>query len=481
MILFVLKYLICSLCLYLPYELWFKDIKFHSWKRFYLILVLILPIVIPFISLPTYSEQQVKPLEFLQNESLVTLENIAETSTRITQEANTSTIDYQLVIWYLFLTGLVIFALRFLKNLWKMNLLIRKNQVVQVGKVRVVLLDSAISPFSFFNYVFVHKEEYNNGLDPLIWKHEMAHIKQLHSIDVLVLELQFIFAYWNPVLYFAKKSIKYNHECLADDFVIRRPENIQTYQYLLIGLNSDKQVMALGSHLDFNQLKTRIIMMNKTENWKRKAFLASFSIMLIAGSTLLFSNKNADENESIAESMLSKANTALNLQAPQDTIEGIGASKEQLAEYDKALNKIKEYKKNHPNERFVDISSLDQRRMGYIAYVMNKEQREARTNKDNMFLNPSTFIIRNTRPKKKSPNKTTFENWKNPNVYGVWIDGKKSNNKALSNLENSDIVYYTISKLYGKAKEGRKYTHQLDIYTAKGFQEAYKNYLFDAK
>lgn len=383
--------------------------------------------------------------------------------------------DWFLVLVFLGIGISVLLLIRFLKNLLQLFGLIRRNPGIPHVDFTLIVLNRKNDPFSFFNYIFVSKEHYEKDIPKMVWDHELAHVRQLHSLDVLLAEIILIFAYWNPFNWLIKNSIQLNHEYLADEAVLDKSNSLKAYQYLLIGLEYQEKNPVLSSQLNFKQLKTRLNMMNKKEKWRNKAGMLVFSGLLLAGSALLFSNKTAESHPMETISEMEDVVSVNKVIQSADTVPQKGASKAMLDEYDKVIRELSVGKKGNN----VDFSSIDQKRMAYIASKMSKEQRAARSGKGNMFLSPGVFITLETKPTKRSPDVNTFSAWKNPSVYGVWIDGKKSSNKDLENYSNDDIVYYSVSKLHGKAKEGRNYTHQLDVYTLSYYNKVFGNRLFE--
>jgi len=76
--------------------------------------------------------------------------------------------------------------------------------------------------------------------------------------------------------------------------------------------------------------------------------------------------------------------------------------------------------------------------------------------------------------KKIVPTQEQLNNWKNENLYGLWIDGKHVNNNVLNNYKAPDFAHYDASKLYGAAKTGRKYSVQVNLATTKYYNEKYR-------
>ncbi|RZK23454.1 MAG: hypothetical protein EOO43_08450, partial [Flavobacterium sp.] len=80
------------------------------------------------------------------------------------------------------------------------------------GGVTYIELRNSSSAFSFFNLLFINpssKEKHT------ILKHEMVHIRQRHTIDILFFELVKIFNWFNPIVWFIQKDIKLLHEYIA--------------------------------------------------------------------------------------------------------------------------------------------------------------------------------------------------------------------------------------------------------------------------
>lgn len=97
---------------------------------------------------------------------------------------------------------------------------------------------------------------------------------------------------------------------------------------------------------------------------------------------------------------------------------------------------------------------------------MNPAQKAAVKAKD-------LVIFRMDMPVKKAPSPEVFENWKRPEVFGIWINEKHVPNSELNKYKYSDIAEYNLSKLYGAALKGRSYKYQLDLTTNDYFDKTY--------
>ena len=99
-----------------------------------------------------------------------------------------------------------------------------------------------------------------------IIKHEMAHIQQHHSLDLIILELFIVFQWFNPVIWLYKFSLKGIHEFLADDKLLSSGTNKLFYQTLLLNQLVGIQINDLTNNFNQSLIKQRFIMMTKIKS-----------------------------------------------------------------------------------------------------------------------------------------------------------------------------------------------------------------------
>jgi N-acetylmuramoyl-L-alanine amidase len=100
---------------------------------------------------------------------------------------------------------------------------------------------------------------------PVVLLHETGHVKGRHWLDLMLLEITCIVCWINPIVWLYRKSLKQQHEYLADDYVIRR--GILPEEYLTYILASLTIIEPIGPVHNFNSqsLKQRIIMMTRNQ------------------------------------------------------------------------------------------------------------------------------------------------------------------------------------------------------------------------
>ena len=140
----------------------------------------------------------------------------------------------------------------------------RHNPLRRLGSCRVVVCPEGTQPCSFFNWIFLPASALDN---PTGWttivNHEQAHVRQMHSIDILLGESVAALCWINPLAWLLLKELRLNLEYLADRAALTDETEKRPYQYRLLELAGADR--APRSTLPFNHafLKERIAMINR--------------------------------------------------------------------------------------------------------------------------------------------------------------------------------------------------------------------------
>ncbi|TGN30072.1 hypothetical protein E4J94_00415 [Empedobacter tilapiae] len=292
MVAFFIKFILCSGFLYSFYKLFLERESMYKINRFYLLFSLIFSLMAPLykIDLPiTATEANISPelLAFLmQNPEL------------LQQEKGVNFGDILNVIYIL--VG-VIFLVRFIYNLYELMFKIKTEEKIKDQNITYILDLDSNQPYSFWKYIFIPEKQLKNLHQNLI-DHEKAHCIQKHSLDILLIEIFQILFWFNPFVYFYKKSIKLNHEFLADEYVLKKNSDLKTYQYQILDCIATQNPSMMASNFNFILTKKRLLMMTKNTS-KRKVKILSFaSLPFILSAFVLFSQKSfAQEVEKKAQ------------------------------------------------------------------------------------------------------------------------------------------------------------------------------------
>lgn len=194
----------------------------------------------------------------------------------------------QVITW---LYGLItlFFLSRFTNNLLRLRHQIATYPQQSFHGATLVLLPGQGLPYTFLHYLFVSESAYRLGhLEAEVLTHELAHSRQQHSLDVLLLETVLCVGWFNPLLYWLKRAMQLNHEFLADEAVNQHYQNVPEYQQLLLRKLTSGASPALTSALTFHATKQRLLMMtrhtSRIKQWLLGSSAAAWFILL----TLLF-------------------------------------------------------------------------------------------------------------------------------------------------------------------------------------------------
>ncbi|MBB6111004.1 BlaR1 peptidase M56 [Mucilaginibacter lappiensis] len=207
----------------------------------------------------------------------------------------TQDIGIQDILFYAYLLGsMILFGLLLFKLFKLIKITQTANKIADKG-YKIVLLENSNTAFSFFSYLFIGSK--TEGINTII-RHEMVHIRQKHTLDVLFLEFIKIINWFNPFVYLLQNSLKTVHEYLADEQTAAFENDILTYSSFLVnnayGLGGSS---IAPSFFNYNLLKKRIIMLNRKRsgNLARLKYLVAVPICAAAlcASTLGFSKTYA--------------------------------------------------------------------------------------------------------------------------------------------------------------------------------------------
>jgi len=117
------------------------------------------------------------------------------------------------------------------------------------------------------NYVFISQSLIKSkGYDKMI-EHEVEHVKQGHSLDVIILELLTVFQWFNPFMWMLNRAIRETHEFLADQAVLSKGVSRGEYKLLLLNQFVGDQLV-IANNFNYSLIKKRIKMMSKIKSSK---------------------------------------------------------------------------------------------------------------------------------------------------------------------------------------------------------------------
>jgi len=197
------------------------------------------------------------------------------------------------------------------------------------------------STFSFFKWIFIQPVSSSNYDIAQIIAHEKIHVSQVHSFDLLVMELLTAVMWFNPLIRMMKNSMQLVHEYLADEGALATGIDRHKYQALLINQVTEERLICLSSSFNpvcrpgrHSLIKKRMIMMT-TKKTSRKSKLTIITLMPVFISLFfmmalfngLFAEKSKATGPEEAEQVINLENSGFigagNTVLPPDTIRKI--------------------------------------------------------------------------------------------------------------------------------------------------------------
>jgi len=249
---------ITLMVLYSVYWLFLRKDTFFHINRFYLLLTLLLSLVIPLFDIRLFTNGPVSSVIILLDPVVITAEKL--------EKVRSGHLSWFEIGGVIYLTGVVIFSLRFMIQIIQLAMIVRRNKITRQEGMNVVFVDKGYSPFSFFNMVFIRKEYYADGKLSPVLTHERVHISQFHTLDLLLIEIVTIIQWFNPFAWFLGRSMKGIHEFLADAGVLKEGFFKSEYQTLILNEAMGLQVNNLTNNFNISLIKNRIKMMTKSRS-----------------------------------------------------------------------------------------------------------------------------------------------------------------------------------------------------------------------
>jgi TonB family protein len=284
----------------LVYFLFLRRETFFNINRWFLLISVVFSALLPLLHIPFYSSEANMLSEVTVTPYINLLSTVTIYSTELTTGAERFVLTYSM-IGYFYLLGVVFLSGKLLFQIFQIYRLISNNQVFMEGKLRMVILEREISPFSFLNYIFVSNQlQQTPGWEKML-EHEKQHVRQGHTFDVLVLEIVAVFQWFNPFFWMFRSALRENHEFLADQAVISKGTAPTWYKQILINQYVGDQIV-LANNFNSSLIKNRIQMISKIKSRKMANIKILIGFVLAASLIAVFAceQKKSEKAEVVA-------------------------------------------------------------------------------------------------------------------------------------------------------------------------------------
>ena len=191
------------------------------------------------------------------------------------------------VLLAVYAAGAGLFLLLFLVRIGRLAYMAGRCGCERHRGLKVVLCGRAGESFSFFNFVFLNRANIPAGDLDRILAHELAHVRQFHSFDIVISEILTVIQWFNPFVWPYRRSLRETHEYLADRAVIAQGCGLARYQLLIVEQHVGGRLLELASSFRTSQIKRRITMLSKQETkglarWKPLLILPLALVFVLA-------------------------------------------------------------------------------------------------------------------------------------------------------------------------------------------------------
>jgi TonB family protein len=274
--------------LYACYWLMLRNHTFFKWNRYYLIGSLFAAFALPFVIYPETAPQL--PVVYSVNADTFTVS--------ASGQEQSSMISWVQALGIIYGIGLIIATYKLLLNFVQLRSYLAAGELIELDDCKVVIMDSNhIGSFSFLQWIVINRNDYENHFDAIL-RHEMVHTKQMHSLDILLIELLKTIFWFNPVLLLYKHSLQEVHEYLAD---AQAPDR-EYYAKFLVAYALNAPTVSVTNHFfKPSQIKSRIQMIykNRTSKWLLSTYV--MSVMFIGTTALIVAGCENSDSTSFDE------------------------------------------------------------------------------------------------------------------------------------------------------------------------------------
>ncbi|HUP11268.1 MAG TPA: M56/M15 family metallopeptidase, partial [Niastella sp.] len=266
-LLYLGKVMLCSGILLSYYWLFLRNKRFHHYNRFYLQLTLLVSIVLPFLRIPVLNQSQNVVTQAVYQTIEVLTVNYGEDDEAAGGPGRLAQlVTFANALYLLYVVGITVLLWSLVRSLLYIRGISKKYPYERVSGLKFFTTTEPGTPFSFFRSIFWNKDlPFNSQDGQQIFRHELFHVQQKHSTDIIITELVTAFFWFNPFFHVLKKELKAIHEFLADQYAICNNDRY-AYAELLVLQTLKASQTSISNYFFQNHIKRRIAMITNNHS-----------------------------------------------------------------------------------------------------------------------------------------------------------------------------------------------------------------------
>ena len=388
MIQYILECIAFQLLFLVIYDFFLKKETFFQWNRVYLIGTFVLSLILPWVKIEAF-KQQVSQRFAAYPEYLWGLQN--EAVVVQVEESTGFNLTWQEGILY---GGMLVALLIFGLKIRQLYLLRKSGEKVTYPLFTQIVITNSNIAFSFFKSIFIGDKVLKMKHDTII-AHELVHIEQRHTYDLLFFEFMRIVGWFNPLVYVYQNRISELHEFIADAQVSKEHKS-DHYEQLLAQVFQIEHISFINQFFTQSLIKKRIIMLQKSKSkkvWQLKYLLLVPMVlgMLLYSSCEMYKGTSNNQKSTIDDELLiaeiknkiKEDNLDVNYLYTSGLAEKYNDINQEITKHDFFLYKVlqdemlekvfKDYVKENPDETIKLATTQPPTTDGFNSFVSQKK------------------------------------------------------------------------------------------------------------
>lgn len=272
------------------YYLVLRRLTFYSINRMFLLFGIVFSSAYPFINLTEFFAGQKAVSAFVPQFNQQVSEFVKQDAVSVFWQGLT----------VLFYAGVLLMALRLLVQFISLYRMHKNSSPDHLDDYKVRILNDEVSPFSFWQTIYINprlhkKQDLNNILE-----HERVHVEEWHTLDIILAEICVVFYWFNPGVWLMKKAVRENIEFITDAKILKKGIDKKAYQYSLLDVGTLQPSVAIVNNFNLSDLKKRIKMMNAKRSSKVNLTRYLFVLPVLLCVTLAFTIDKKNVKKSLA-------------------------------------------------------------------------------------------------------------------------------------------------------------------------------------
>ena len=310
MLQYIIQVVLFQLGFLLMYELLLKKETFFNINRLYLLVTPLVSLLLPLLKIQSLST--LVPADSISVISQVLLpevyiggqpENIQQLPAVNVAQGQGLQINWWLVTY---VAGVVLSLVLLLKKYQNLNHLFRFRRISEDKELRIIEVPNSKIACTFYKTVFLG-DKLSEAEKQQILSHELVHVKQKHSLDLVFFEALKIIFWFNPLVYIYQSRIATLHEFIADANVVKTTTRRSYYEQLLNTAFSTQNISFINQFFNHSLIKKRIIMLQKSRSKTiakfKYLFVLPLLFMMLTYVSCSEDKEGIDDNQSISEQL----------------------------------------------------------------------------------------------------------------------------------------------------------------------------------